>query len=73
MFVPSTLLDFDCKNVRDKSSRNTLVERFKMDEGIFSFYYVIAEAIRNFLVYAPIKFMLFALLVVGALIYFFAF
>ena len=48
-------------------------QRFKMDEGIFSFYYVIAEAIRNFLIYTPFKFMLFALLVIEALIYFFAF
>ena len=44
-----------------------------MDEGIFWFFYVIVEAIRNFLVYTPVKFMLFALLVIGALIYFFAF
>ena len=43
-----------------------------MDEGIFYFFYVIAEAIRNFLVYTPFKFMFFALLFIGALIYFFA-
>ena len=44
-----------------------------MDEGIFYFLYVIAEAIRNFLVYTPVIFMLFALIVTGAVIYFFAF
>jgi len=44
-----------------------------MDEGMFYFSYVIAEAIRNFLVYTPFKFMLFALLVIGGLMYFFVF
>jgi len=73
LFIPSTLLDLDCKNFKDKNYISTLVGRFKMDEGIFYFFYVIAEAIRNFLVYTPFKFMLFALLTIGALIYFFAF
>ena len=50
-----------------------LLGRLKMDEGIFYFLYVIAEAIRNFLVYTPVIFMLFALIVTGAVIYFFAF
>ena len=44
-----------------------------MDEGIFYFFYVIAETIRNFLVYTPFKFMLFALLIIGAFFYFFVF
>ena len=44
-----------------------------MDEGIFWFFYVIFEAIRNFLVYTPFKFMLFALLIIGGLLYFFVF
>ena len=41
-----------------------------MDEGIFWFFYVIVEAIRNFLVYTTFKFMLFALLIIGGLLYF---
>ena len=45
----------------------------KMDEGIVYIFYVIVEAIRNFLVYTPFKFMLFALLVIGGLMYFFVF
>ena len=44
-----------------------------MDEGIFYSFFAIAEAILNFLVYTPFKFMLFALLFIGALIYSFAF
>ena len=40
-----------------------------MDEGIFWFFYVIVEAIRNFLVYTPFKFMLFALLIIGGQLY----
>jgi len=44
-----------------------------MDEGIFWFFYVIVEAIRNFLVYTPFKFMLFALLIIGGLLYFLLF
>ncbi len=44
-----------------------------MDDGIFWFFYVIVEAVRNFLVYTPFKFMLFALLVIGGLLYFFVF
>ena len=44
-----------------------------MDEGIFWIFYVIAEAIRNFFVYTPFKFMIFALLVIGGLLYFFVF
>ena len=44
-----------------------------MDDGIFWFFYVIVEAIRNFLVHTPFKFMLFALLVIGGLMYFFVF
>ena len=43
-----------------------------MDEGIFWIFYVIAEAIRNFFVYTPFKFMIFALLVI-AVLYFFVF
>jgi len=42
-----------------------------MDEGIFWFFYVIVEAIRNFLVYTPFKFMLFALLIIAVVLYFF--
>ena len=46
-----------------------------MDDGIFWFFYVIVEAVRNFLVHTPFKFMLFALLVIGigGLLYFFIF
>ncbi|GIR44541.1 MAG: hypothetical protein CM15mP54_13950 [Paracoccaceae bacterium] len=44
-----------------------------MDEGIFYSFFAIAEAILNFLFYTPVKFMLFALLAIGPLIYFFAF
>ena len=45
----------------------------KVDEGIFDIFYVIVEAIRNFLVYTPFKFMLFALLVILGLMYCFVF
>ena len=41
-----------------------------MDDGIFWFFYVIVEAVRNFLVHTPFKFMLFALPVIGGLLYF---
>ena len=41
--------------------------------NIFWFFYVIVEAVRNFLVHTPFKFMLFALLVIGGLLYFFVF
>ena len=44
-----------------------------MDEGIFWIFYVIAEAIRNFFVYTPFKFMVFALMVIGGVSYFFVF
>ena len=44
-----------------------------MDGGIFYSFFAIAEAILNFLVYTPFKFMLLALLIIVALIYFFAF
>ena len=44
-----------------------------MDEGIFWIFYVIAEAIRNFFVYTPFKFMIFALLAVAGVLYFFVF
>ena len=44
-----------------------------MNDGIFWFFYVILEAVRNFLVRTPFKFMLFALLVIGGLLYFFVF
>jgi len=44
-----------------------------MDEGIFWIFYVIAEAIRNFFVYTPFKFMVFALIVIAVLLYFFVF
>jgi len=45
----------------------------RMDEGIFWVFYVIAEAIRNFFVYTPFKFMLCALLFIGVVMYFFVF
>ena len=41
-----------------------------MDDGIFWFFYVIIEAIRNFLVHTPFKFMLFALLVITGSLFF---
>ena len=44
-----------------------------MDDGKFWFFYMIVEAIRNFLVYTPFKFMLFALLVIAGLMFFFVF
>jgi len=44
-----------------------------MDEGMFWFFYVFIEAIRNFLVYTPFKFMLFALLVISGVLYFLVF
>ncbi len=44
-----------------------------MDDGIFWFFYVIVEAIRNFLVHAPFKFVLFALLVITGFLYFLVF
>ena len=44
-----------------------------MDDGILFFFYVIVEAIRNFFVYTPFKFMIFALLVIAGVLYFFVF
>ncbi len=44
-----------------------------MDEGIFWFFYIIVEALRNFLVHTPVKFMLFVLLFIGGLLSFLIF
>ena len=41
-----------------------------MDEGIFWFFYVIVEAIRNFFVYTPLNFMIFAFLVIAGVQFF---
>ena len=41
-----------------------------MDEGSFYLLWAILEAIRNGLVYTPIKFMLGSILIVGIVMYF---